>query len=113
MINYFGYIAVLLISMGVCCWVLRIRLRNKRRLKLQSLPFPDEWKNILKKDLLIYRLLPESLRNQLHGHINVFLHEKLFEGCGGLEITDEIRVIIAAQACLLLLNRNTKYFPGL
>jgi Mlc titration factor MtfA (ptsG expression regulator) len=113
MINYFWYIAVLLISMGVCCWVLRIRLRNKRRLKLQSLHFPDEWKNILKKDLLVYRLLPESLRNQLHGHINVFLHEKLFEGCGGLEVTDEIRVIIAAQACLLLLNRNTKYFPGL
>ena len=43
----------------------------------------------------------------------MFLAEKRFEGCGGLEITDEIRVTIAAQACLLLLHRRADYFPGL
>jgi len=57
-----------------------------------------------------HRLSPDE-RNELHGHIQVFLFEKDFEGCGGLEITDEIRVTIAAQACLLLLNRETNYFP--
>src|SRR5207247_571968 len=36
-----------------------------------------------------------------------------FEGCGGFEITDEVRVTIAAQACLLLLHRETDYFPHL
>ena len=50
---------------------------------------------------------------ELLGHIQVFLAEKHFEGCGGLELTDEIRVTIAAQACLLLLHRNTDYFPHL
>jgi len=49
----------------------------------------------------------------LHGHINVFLDEKRFEGCGGIEITDEIRVTIAALACMLLLNRKTLYYPRL
>ena len=50
---------------------------------------------------------------ELLGHIQVFLAEKRFEGCGGFEITNEVRVTIAAQACLLLLHRGTDYFPGL
>ena len=50
---------------------------------------------------------------ELEGHIQVFLAEKKFEGCAGLEITDEMRVTIAAQACLLLLHRETDYFPDL
>jgi len=58
-----------------------------------------------------YRQLSPDERNELHGHVQVFLHEKDFEGCGGLEITDEIRVTIAAQACILLLHRKTDYFP--
>ena len=52
-------------------------------------------------------------RAELLGHVQVFLAEKRFEGCGGLAITDEVRVTIAAQACLLLLHRRTDYFPGL
>jgi Mlc titration factor MtfA (ptsG expression regulator) len=49
----------------------------------------------------------------LEGHIQVFLAEKNFEGCGGFRITDEVRVVIAAQACLLLLHRETDYYPTL
>jgi len=49
----------------------------------------------------------------LQGHIQVFLAEKRFEGAAGLVITDEIRVTIAAQACMLLLHRDTDYYPGL
>ena len=41
------------------------------------------------------------------------MSEKLFEGCGGLELTDEVRVTISAQAGLLLLHRDTDYFPHL
>ena len=46
------------------------------------------------------------------GHMQVFLAEKHFEGVGGLELTDEIRVTIAGQACLLLLHRETGLLPG-
>ena len=45
--------------------------------------------------------------------MQVFLSDKTFEGCGGLEITEEIRVTIAAQACMLLLGRETKVYPKL
>ena len=45
-----------------------------------------------------YRLLTEAEQRELQGDVQVFVAEKTFEGCGGLEITDEIRVTIAAQA---------------
>ena len=61
----------------------------------------------------LYARLPEADREELRGHILVFLAEKRFEGCGGLEITDEIKVTIAAHACILLLHRKTDYYPGL
>ena len=60
-----------------------------------------------------YHRLPEADQRELQGHVQVFLAEKSFEGCGGLIMTDEIRVCIAAQACLLLLHRNTDYYPEL
>ena len=61
----------------------------------------------------MYSRLPPADRVELEGHIQVFLAEKRFEGCGGQEITDEVRVLIAAQACLLLLHRETDYYPRL
>jgi hypothetical protein len=45
--------------------------------------------------------------------MQVFLAEKSFSGCDGVEIDDEVRVTIAAQACLLILNRTTGYYPAL
>ena len=60
-----------------------------------------------------YRVLPEALREELHAHLQVFLDEKHFEGCGGQEINDRVRLTIGAYACLLQLNRDPDYFPGL
>lgn len=60
-----------------------------------------------------YRLLSHAEQTELRKLIRVFLAEKKFEGCGGLEMTDEIRVTIAAQACILLLNREHDYYAGL
>lgn len=88
--------------------------RGSRRRRLLGQPFPPEWEEILSRNVALYRYLPELLKKELHGHINVFLGEKNFEGCGGLKITDEIRVTIAAQACILLLNRaKPTYYPTL
>ena len=83
------------------------------RKKLMNHPFPEEWAELIKKNVPLYNRLPEKLKQQLHGFVNVFLAEKNFEGCGGLKITDEIRVTIAAQACMLLLNRKTSIFKKL
>lgn len=90
----------------------RIR-RNSLRKKLFLKSFPQEWIKIIQNNVALYKYLSEDLKRQLHGHINIFLAEKHFEGCGGLEITDEIKVTIAANACILLLNKKAAYFPKL
>ena len=59
------------------------------------------------------RACPTADRRELQGLVQIFLAEKTFEGCGGLELTDEIKVTIAAQACLLLLHRQTDVYPRL
>jgi Mlc titration factor MtfA (ptsG expression regulator) len=87
--------------------------RERRRAALRERPFPDEWLAIIEKNVPFYRRLPEADRRELLGDIQVFLEEKTFEGCGGLELTDEIRVTIAAQACILLLHRENDDFPDL
>ncbi|ODT98308.1 MAG: hypothetical protein ABS79_06155, partial [Planctomycetes bacterium SCN 63-9] len=87
--------------------------KKRRRDRLRAQPFPDAWEEILRKNVRLYRRLPEADRVRLRGHIQVFVAEKNFEGCGGLELTDEIRVTIAAQACLLQLYREPDYYPRL
>jgi MtfA peptidase len=87
--------------------------QTRVRIKLRSTPFPSEWREILAKRFPLFACLPPADQKELEGHIQVFLAEKQFEGCGGLAITDEIRVTIAAQACLLLLHRDTDVYPDL
>lgn len=87
--------------------------RKARHAALMQAPFPESWSVILQKNLPPYPLLPEPLREQLHGYINVFLEDKTFEGCGGQAITDDVRVTIAAQACLLLIGRSVRCYPKL
>jgi Mlc titration factor MtfA (ptsG expression regulator) len=87
--------------------------KRRRRNRIRSRPFPSGWRDILVRRYSMYFRLPPVDRRELEGHILVFLEEKRFEGCGGQEITDEVRVLIAAQACLLLLHRDTDYYPRL
>ncbi len=63
--------------------------------------------------MALYPRLPADLQSQLKELILVFLSEKTFEGCGGMTVDDEIRVTVAGQACLLLLNRETDFYPTL
>jgi Mlc titration factor MtfA (ptsG expression regulator) len=85
--------------------------KRKRRAKLRRRPLPPESLIIVQRNFPQYNSLTADEQQELQGHIQVFLAEKRFEGCGGLTMTDEIRLTIAAQACLLLLHRETDYFP--
>ena len=87
--------------------------KNRRRRRLRAEPTPPRWLEILERNVPLYRRLEAEDQRELLGHMRVFLAEKHFEGCGGLEMTDEIRVTIAAQACILLLRRETNYYPRL
>lgn len=88
-------------------------VREHRRKRLRARPFPAAWREILERRVPYSRLLPRDLQRQLEQHIQVFIAEKSFVGCDGFEISDEVRVTIAAQACLLILNRNSGYYPNL
>lgn len=87
--------------------------RAYRRKKIQQQPFPAAWRQILKHRMPYFRALPADLQLQLKKLIQVFVAEKQFVGCADLVVTDEMRVTIAAQACLLLLNKPPHYYPKL
>src|SRR6266536_5931974 len=86
-------------------------LKQWRRSRLRARPFPNEWLKLIQRHVVFFPKLSAVDQAELLGHIQVFLADKRFEGCAGLEINDEIRVTIGAQACLLLLHRKTDYFP--
>lgn len=92
--------------------VLKPMLVGKRRARLRRQPLAQGVEEILSRNVGLYSLLPSEQREQLHGHINVFLEEKRFLGVGGQQITSEVAVTIAGIACMLLLNREPSYFPG-
>jgi Mlc titration factor MtfA (ptsG expression regulator) len=79
---------------------------DRRRRHLLERPFPAAWAEILERDVPLIQRLDPSLHPRLRDLIQVFIDEKHWEGCGGLEIADEHRVAIAAQACLLLVGIN-------
>src|SRR6476646_11744617 len=87
--------------------------KQRRRRRLRSHLVPNEWRSIISQNLPFFNRLAAADQRELLGHVQVFLAEKRFEGCGGLRLTDEIRVTIATQACLLLLHRRTDYYPRL
>jgi len=98
----------------VIAWIVgRPLVARRRRERLAAAPFPAEWRAILQRNVPLYRRLPPALQARLRRAIAVFVGEKAFVGCAGQPIDDEVRVTIAAQACLLQLRRGTDPFPGL
>ena len=87
--------------------------RTRRRRKLVSQPFPDSWEAALDRNFAYYRWLSDAERDKLRRDARIFIAEKYWEGCQGLEITDEIRITIAAQACLLVLGFQDEFFDRL
>lgn len=87
--------------------------KRRRRERVGRRPFPDTWLKLIKRNVAYFSRLTAAEQTELLRHILIFIDEKNFEGCGGLSMTDEIKVTIAAQACLLLLNRDADYYPGL
>lgn len=78
-------------------------IREHRRRKILESPFSPTWESYLERNVAHYRRLGDDGRKELRALIQVFVAEKHWEGCGGLVLTDEIQVTIAAQACLMIL----------
>jgi Mlc titration factor MtfA (ptsG expression regulator) len=85
-------------------------LRKRRRRRIASRPFPERWRDYLHHNVAHYRFLSEAEQAKLRDDLRIFIAEKNWEGCGGLIMTDEIRVTIAAMASLLVLGMKHNYF---
>ncbi len=105
---------VILAAVAVIAWIGGSPwLAARRRRQAGGRAFPSAWREIIDRRVPLARNLPAHLRLELEQRIQVFLLEKGFIGCDGVAITDEMRVTIAAQACLLVLNRRSTPFPNL
>ena len=83
--------------------------KRQTRQALLATPLSDEQRILVAQHVPMIKRLPAELRSKLEGKISVFLHQIEFIGCDGLEVTEEMRLSIAAQACLLVVNTDTWY----
>lgn len=84
--------------------------KRRRRRKILEQPFPEKWQDIVHRRVVHYDRLTEEEKGRFLDLVQIFLAEKKFEGCNGQEITDEIRLVVAAHACLLILNLPHDYY---
>ena len=99
-------VALILILLGQPGW------RRWQRQRLLRNPFPAHWRKMLRTRVPLLGRLPAALQLQLKQRMQVFIAEKPFIGCAGLHISEEMRVVIAAQACLLTLNRSMDLYAN-
>lgn len=85
--------------------------KNRRRRKLLATPYPEGWEYHLSA-LLYYRELDDRARGWIRNAIRIFIAEKTWEGCQGLELTEEMQVLVAGQACVMLLGLDDFYFDN-
>ena len=85
------------------------RLRRKRILER---PVPADWRRLIEEEIPMSRALPAADRAALYPLVQVFCAEKRFRGCAEFTVGERERVVIATQACLLLLRRETDIYPG-
>jgi MtfA peptidase len=110
----FAILLFIVLALAVAGWLAgpwAVAALRRRRIRRQ--PFPGAWREVLRRRMPAFARLPVDLQLQVKKHIQVLVAEKPFIGCAGLVITDEVRVLIAAQAALLLLHRQAGYFANL
>ncbi len=99
----------LVLALGATALLARNWSKRQRLHRILSQPLSADHRTLVEHQVPITSKLPPDLRNKLEGKVNRFLDQVQFTGCNGLEITEEIRVSIAAQACLLVVNSETWY----
>ena len=86
-----------------------VKRRRARREAIEQ-PFPDEWRQMLSRQWQLWDVLPGDLRNELEDLTKAFVAERRWEAARGFELTEAMQVLIAAQACLLILELDEDYF---
>lgn len=104
---FLPYLLIALIIIAVIWW--RRVVKQRKREELLASPLSAGQRAIVARLVPMVRRLPDGLRSKLEGKINLFLDQITFRGCAGLEVTEEMRLSIAAQACLLIVNSDAWY----
>ncbi len=84
--------------------------RRRRRARILAGPFPDGWLQVIERDVALWRAVPEDERHRLLDDARVFIAERYWEPCGGIELTPSMCAVIAVQACILTLGRSVDAF---
>ncbi|WP_018410754.1 M90 family metallopeptidase [Methyloversatilis thermotolerans] len=99
------------LAMGFALWTASASLRSRwRRARIAAAPFPPAWRRMLQTAMPAWRRLPADIQDILRRHILIFVAEKRFIGADGLAISEEMKVLIAAQASLLSVRRGPGCF---
>ncbi len=107
-------LTLLLVLASVAGWLAGPGLVQRwRRARVRRQPFPPAWRAVLRERMPAFAQLPPDIQVRLKKHAQVLLAEVPFIGCGGLVVDDEVRVLVAVQASLLLLGRGDGGFGGL
>jgi len=83
---------------------------GSRRRRALAQPFPERWRELLCQRMIHWRLLDPGERTRLEQLIRLLLVDKYWEATSGFALTEEIRVLVAAMACLLILGLDYDYY---
>ncbi|KTC93139.1 MULTISPECIES: zinc-dependent peptidase [Legionella] len=84
---------------------------HRNRIVQNSVISKTEWRDAIQSLTILQRLNTEEIE-KLRRLATLFLHYKSIEGIGELEITTGLRLNIALQACLLILNLDLDWYAG-
>lgn len=109
----FNWYVIGMVAFLVACYLYSHLKRRRGMTRVQIRAFPDEWLPFLEANVPLYKKMPMDLREDYQNKVWRFLEQKRFVPCGDLDkVTEEMKVTIAGNACLLLLNRDLQYcFP--
>lgn len=106
--------AIVALAIAVIAWLLLSPLvRARRHRRAAAVPLAASRVGAVERNVPLRGRLPPALRQRLDGLVAAFVAEKNFVGCNGLVVTDDMRVTIAAHACMLVLGRPHDLYPAL
>lgn len=108
-----GFMPEAWVALAIGLFFVWRRLRRPREPDDDARGSPLEWKDLLDDRLPQVARLSAEQRARFHALVERFLREKRFVGCAGLEVTDEMKALVAGMACLLVLRPGARLFPEL
>lgn len=101
-----AFLLVMSIAVGTIAWLVfgPALIRRRRAVHLRR-PVPADWAPLLQRYVPLFECLPAEVRARVLALTQLFVSERPFVGCNGLQVTETMKVVIAAQAALLVVNR--------